>query len=227
MSSKNKIILDLFHVGVLIGSLVLIAFVSVELFGVFPFLKQADFFKIQMAVCIVFLSDFFWGLHVADNRCHYLKKKWLFFIVSIPYLSFLTPHETTNIEPLYYLFRLMPLLRGGYALFIICSWLTTSRATSLFLSYLIILVSMLYLGTLIFYTVEKGVNPQLTQIQDAFWWSLMNATTVGSNIVAVTTTGKILTILIASLGVLMLPIFTVFITDKILAVAKQKYNGTN
>ena len=49
----------------------------------------------------------------------------------------------------------------------------------------------------------------------------MDATTVGSNIYAVTGIGKVLSVLLAALGMMMFPIFTVYITN-VMEVAMKK-----
>ena len=41
----------------------------------------------------------------------------------------------------------------------------------------------------------------------------MDVTTVGSNIIAVTPTGRVLSVLLAALGMMMFPIFTVYVTS--------------
>ena len=41
----------------------------------------------------------------------------------------------------------------------------------------------------------------------------MDATTVGSNIIAVTPVGRILSVVLAAIGMMMFPIFTVYITN--------------
>ena len=41
----------------------------------------------------------------------------------------------------------------------------------------------------------------------------MDVTTVGSNIIAVTVTGRVLSVLLAALGMMMFPIFTVYVTS--------------
>ena len=41
----------------------------------------------------------------------------------------------------------------------------------------------------------------------------MDVTTVGSNIIAMTTTGRVLSVLLAALGMMMFPIFTVYVTQ--------------
>ena len=50
----------------------------------------------------------------------------------------------------------------------------------------------------------------------------MDVTTVGSNIIAVTTTGRVLSVLLAALGMMMFPIFTVYITNLIQQSNKRK-----
>ena len=47
------------------------------------------------------------------------------------------------------------------------------------------------------------------------WWACMDMTTVGCDIVAVTPIGKIISFILAAAGIMMLPIFTVYITDRI------------
>lgn len=209
-------LLKFLHIMVLIGSIVLVAMVSFELFNLFPQLSRAHFLTIQFWICMVFLADFFVGLFMEKDKWAYFKTRFIFLIISIPYLNIIN-YEHPNIpEGIYYFLRLIPLIRGGYAMFIITSWMTNNKATSLFFTYLVILSSIIYFCTLIFYTVEKGVNTQVDSIGDAFWWASMNVTTVGSNIIAVTTTGKIMTVIVAAFGMLMFPIFTVFITDKVI-----------
>ena len=50
----------------------------------------------------------------------------------------------------------------------------------------------------------------------------MDVTTVGSNIYAVTSIGKILSVILAALGMMMFPIFTVYITSIVQEANKKK-----
>ena len=50
----------------------------------------------------------------------------------------------------------------------------------------------------------------------------MDVTTVGSNIYAVTATGKILSVVLAALGMMMFPIFTVYVTNLVQRTTQQK-----
>ena len=50
----------------------------------------------------------------------------------------------------------------------------------------------------------------------------MDVTTVGSNIIAVTPTGRVLSVLLAALGMMMFPIFTVYVTSLVERRNKEK-----
>ena len=57
---------------------------------------------------------------------------------------------------------------------------------------------------------------------DALWWAFMDVTTVGSNIYAVTATGKTLSVVLAALGMMMFPIFTVYVTHLVQQTSRHK-----
>lgn len=121
----------------------------------------------------------------------------------------------------------MPLIRGGYALAIVVGWLTYSRAAGLFFTYIIILFSTVYFASLTFYLFEHTANPLVKSYHDAIWWAAMDVTTVGSNIVAVTTVGRVLSVLLAAMGMMMFPIFTVYITNLITRHNKEGESNEN
>ena len=83
---------------------------------------------------------------------------------------------------------------------IVVGWLTYNRASGLFVSYLTMLLATVYFSSLAFYVMEHGSNPLVKGYGDALWWAFMDVTTVGSNIIAVTVTGRVLSVLLAALG---------------------------
>lgn len=118
----------------------------------------------------------------------------------------------------------MPLIRGGYAMAIVVNWFTYNKATGLFLTYIITLISTVYFASLTFYLFEFHVNPLVKNYRDALWWATMDVTTVGCSIEAVTTVGRVLSVLLAALGMMMFPIFTVYVTN--LITMRNKEAGT-
>jgi voltage-gated potassium channel Kch len=65
----------------------------------------------------------------------------------------------------------------------------------------------------VFFVLEKGLNPPVQTYPDALWWAAMNTTTVGSNIIAVTRLGQVMSVILAASGMMMFPIFTVYVTN--------------
>ena len=90
----------------------------------------------------------------------------------------------------------------------------------MFVSYLTMLLATVYFSSLAFFVLEHRVNPLVNGYGDALWWAFMDVTTVGSNIIAQTVTGRVLSVLLAALGMMMFPIFTVYVTSLL-----QKFNA--
>lgn len=202
------------QVLVLLGSLVIIVSFSIEIFHFSDTKFLATFIHLQFGICLLFLLDLFVGLLSAENKIKYICTHFVFFLVSIPYLSIV---ESLNLDlpnDVYYCLRLMPVFRGGYALVMVVSWFSKSKMSNLFISYLLSLVTVIYFSSLIFYAVEKPVNSGVDNYFSAIWWAFMDATTVGSNINATTSIGKILSVLLAAFGMMMFPIFTVYIMER-------------
>ena len=203
------------HAIVLLLSLAIIVFISYETFKNIPFLQNSTYMTFQFWVCIAFLADFVLELCLSENKKEYLKYHWFYLLISIPYLNIIDTLQI-QFEPttLYYI-RFIPLIRGAYALAMVVGYFSSDKAISLIAQYAVILLSILYFSSLIFYYVEGPVNSNVNTYWDSLYWAFMNVDTVGSNITAVTVIGKILSILLALSGMMMLPLFTVYITAKV------------
>lgn len=210
-----KIILATLHVIVLILSVFLVLSISIDTFRNIAFYRAPHFLKIQFWICIIFLADCFVEFFLVADKRHYIWSHLIFFLVSIPYLPIIDYFGWKFSPQLTYLLQYIPLVRGGYALAIVVGWFTYNKATSLFWTYLITLFSTVYFASLAFYVFEKSVNPLVVGYGDALWWAMMDVTTVGSNIVAVSVVGRVLSVVLAALGMMMFPVFTVYVTSLI------------
>ena len=83
------------------------------------------------------------------------------------------------------------------------------------MTYLVTLIATVYFSSLVFYVFEHGVNSGVKNYDDALWWAAMDVTTIGSNIVAVTPVGRVLSVILAVVGIMMFPVFTVYVTSLI------------
>lgn len=212
---REKGIYGILHIIILLMSLFLVISISIDTFKGIPFYTQSSYMKIQLWICLWFLFDFVLEFFLAKHKWRYIRTHFIFLLVAIPYQNIIAYYGWTFSPEVTYLLRFIPLLRGGYALAIVVGWLTYNRASSLFVSYLTMLLATVYFASLAFFVLEHKVNSLVTDYGDALWWAFMDVTTVGSNIVAMTTTGRVLSVLLAALGMMMFPIFTVYITNLI------------
>lgn len=210
---NKKGIYGVLHVIILILSLFLIISISIDAFKDISFITQTSYLKTQFWICMFFLFVFILEFSVSKQKGYYLKTHFIFLLVSIPYLNIIDYYQIVLSPEVTYFVRFFPLVRGGYALAIVVGWLTTNKASGLFISYLTMLMATVYFSSLIFFVIEQKVNPMVHQYSDALWWAFMDVTTVGSNIYAMTPTGKILSVVLAALGMMMFPIFTVYVTS--------------
>ncbi|MDE6458506.1 MAG: potassium channel family protein [Muribaculum sp.] len=168
------------------------------------------------------MIDFFVELFLAEDKLKYVRHRWFFLLLSIPYLNIINLwHVEFSAEALYFI-RFIPLARGALALAIVIGYMTDNALSSLLLSYISITLSVIYFGSLIFFELEAPVNNMVPNYGAALWWAFMDATTIGSNIYPVTIVGKILAVILAGMGMMMFPLFTVYITNWV-----QRYNKRN
>lgn len=94
-SKARRYTADISHGIVLILSLLLIVYISYDTFEDIPFLSNHTYMTFQFWVCVVFLADFFIELIMSYDKKKYLKSRWFFFLISIPYLNIV---NLTNIH---------------------------------------------------------------------------------------------------------------------------------
>ena len=68
-----------------------------------------------------------------------------------------------------------------------------------------------------FYVQEHFVNPDVSSYWMSLWWTVMNITTVGCYIEPITPTGKVLSVILSGGGLILFPVFTVYIADALKA----------
>lgn len=84
-----------------------------------------------------------------------------------------------------------------------------------------------YFSSLIFFQREHGINPDIDNYWTALWWSAMNLTTVGCYINPMTLAGKILAVVLPICGMIMFPLFTVYLTNYVTQSMKQSQQRMN
>lgn len=199
--------------AVLVLSILLIVWITVDTFNNVAFLDNHSYMTFQFWVCIFFMLDFIVQVYYSDNRWRTFRRRIVYFLLSIPYLNIISiAHIELSADAIYFV-RFIPLARAALAMSIVVGYLSKNAISSLFLSYIVIMLMIAYFGSLIFYQREHGVNPQVDTYWTALWWTGMNLVTVGSAIQPVTVAGKIIATALPIAGMIIFPLFTVYLTD--------------
>lgn len=220
--SKTRKFVNTFMNLVVLGlSAALIAWISYDTFERINFLENHAYMTFQFWVCMVFILDFFIGLFYADSKWSYFKRRLLFLVLSIPVLNIVNMLNITLSPDMLYFARFIPLARGALALAILVSYVSSNAVTSLFASYITIMLFIAYFCSLIFFQREAGVNPEVNTYWTALWWTMMNLSTVGCSISPVTVAGKIVAVVLPISGMIIFPLFTVYLTDYVTRTFKK------
>ncbi len=179
------------------------------------FVITPAYLEVQFIACLVLLMDFTLHLFAAYDRRQYLRRNFVFLLVSIPLLNIVLWSGVELSREWYFVLKMAPLVRAFAAVIIVVAWLVNGRIKMLFAGYLFTVVAFTYLAALLFYCYEYGVNPKVDNFGNALWWAWMGVTTVGAAIFPVTAIGKILAVVLPSLGMMMFPIFTIYVTNLI------------
>lgn len=209
----GKVVLDIMNIVVLALSIMLIVWMSIDTFEKVDFMQNHRYMVFQFWVCIIFMADFFFEMVFSTDRWHTLKSRLIFLLLSIPYLNIINVMNIELSHDALYFVRFIPLARGALAMSIVVGYMSKNAISSLFLSYISILLMVAYFCSLIFYQREYGVNPEVTSYWTALWWTAMNLVTVGCNINPVTVAGKIVAVILPITGMIIFPLFTVYLTN--------------
>lgn len=210
---QRKNIFRALHTVILLLSVALIVFISYEIFNDIAFLNDNVYMTFQLCVCIVFILDYCLSIWLADNPRRYALRNIGFLLISIPYLNLIDLFGINpGAEVLYYI-RFIPLLRGAWAMAIVVSYVSTNRIVGIFASYLSIMLLVLYFASILFFAREQPINPGVPTYWSSLWWCALEMTTIGAPVSPFTPTGKVLAALLAGMGMIMFPLFTVYLTQ--------------
>ncbi len=214
--NRKERIKRLFDYLVVVASLVLIIAISVEILArESPLRIDSWYIHLQLAICTIFIADFFVSMSSATNKRKYFYSHLPILIISIPYLSL--PYEL--IIPIDHngrlLIALIPILRSYVAIYILLRWLIRGQlALRILYAYILSLISFTYISALIFYECEMPLNSDLHTFGDAIWWAAMALSTTELTITPVTATAKVIAVILPLSGMMLLPIATNYLFSR-------------
>lgn len=208
-------ILVVLNITIFACAALLIGVASYDTFRTHSFQSTPYYAKLQFWICILFLLDLLVEYLFAPSRPHYLKTHAIYIPLCIPYVSILNAIGYTPNPEWAFALHLIPLIRAVCLLATILSAMRLGRAAGMFGAYLALLIVIVYFSSIMFYVAEYGHNPALHSYRSAVYWAIMALTTTGSEIQEYTIIGDALAAILAATGLMLFPVFTVYITKAV------------
>ena len=194
------------------AAVVILLSLSLDIVHRHTYLLSDAMVHLQFVVCLVFVIDYLVRSLATPAPQRYFWRNIVVLLVSIPWLNFMYWGGVELGKGMYIFLKALPLVRSMLGIYTLIRLASPSRVSAIMWSYIAIIVLLTYLAALVFYSYEQGLNPHVTGFGEALWWSGLNVTTVGANIFAVTPMGKILTVILPGLGMVLFPLLTVYVT---------------
>lgn len=195
---------------VLVLSLGLIAFISWDTYKDQSFLENTIYMQYQFAVCMVFIAEYLYRFIISKHKILFFFLAMPFLLICVPYLNLIDMANLQVDQETFNILRFIPVIRGLVALVMVTNYVSRNLTTTLFASYVVVLVPIVYMCGLILFIAERNVNSAVKNMWYALWWAGMDVTTIGCYINPVTATGMVISFLLSLLGIVMLPLFTVY-----------------
>lgn len=171
----------------------------------------------DIAICFVFLADFFVSLFRAPNKLDYfLKWGWIDLASSIPTVDVLRWGRAARV------LRIFRVIRGVRATKILATFILARRAESAVLTAALVSILLIVFASLAILQIESGPEANIQTAEDALWWAFVTITTVGyGDKFPVSTEGRFLAIVLMTCGVGLFGTFTAFVATWFLAPGTQ------
>ncbi|WP_285164303.1 ion transporter [Shewanella goraebulensis] len=183
-----------FDLAMMVLSLFSVIVVLILTFGKVDAETRRLLLFIDLSICIIFMSRFFYGLVKASNKKFYLRHHWIDFVASIPAI------EALRIARVFQILRVIRLIRVSRTLIIP---LIKQRKQTTLASLLLAMVFILTTASIVILLVEAGVDgANIETAEQAIWWTLVTISTVGyGDYYPVSTVGHVIGALVIMSGV--------------------------
>jgi voltage-gated potassium channel len=186
---------------------VILAMIAQEFFNL-PEQISIALDRIDFAICILFLADFFLQFHRAENKLTYMKWGWIDLISSIPTIQILRWGRMFRIV------RIIRILRGVRSTRLMFQIMFTNRSHGTFASVAITCFILVIFSTISILICEKTPNSNIKTAGDALWWSFSTISTVGyGDYYPVTFEGRIIAAVLIMAGIALFGTFTAYVAS--------------
>ncbi|MFR9524493.1 MAG: potassium channel family protein [Rikenellaceae bacterium] len=195
-----------------VGSVILLIALSCEIIINDHINFTPYYIATEGVICSVYIARFFIDIDNAIHKKRRFGRRLPLLLISIPYLAIVMLSGATISRQAALSLGLLPIVRAIISFYRLFVRLVTAQSIDkILLAYLMVTILLTYIAALVFYDVEYHLNDNLHGLGNAVWWAWMSLTTVGAEIYPVTTLGKVLSVILPLVGMMLLPLFTSYI----------------
>lgn len=206
--TANAAKLSLFQVFILILSVYVLGALFVQTVFVLPAQVDLLIARIDFAICLVFIADFFVRLYKAPSKRSFLKWGWIDLVSSIPMFDFLRWGRFVRIV------RILRILRAFRSTKVLLNYFFKNRARDAFAAVAMISLLMVIFSSIAILNLENAPESNIKTPSDALWWSFTTVTTVGyGDRFPVTHEGRFIAALLMTTGVGLFGTFTAYVAS--------------
>lgn len=209
--------LPLFQFLILILSVYVLGALFAQTVFVLPAQVNLLIERIDSAICLVFITDFFVRLYKAPSKRSFLKWGWIDLISSIPMFDFLRWGRLVRIV------RILRILRAFRSTKVLLSYYFNNRAKGTFAAVAMISLVMVIFSSIAILNLENAPESNIKTPSDALWWSFATITTVGyGDRFPVTHEGRLIAALLMTAGVGLFGTFTAYVASLFMEAEHKK-----
>jgi voltage-gated potassium channel len=161
--------------------------------------------RIDFAICLIFIYDFFVRLYRADSKRSFLKWGWIDLVSSIPMFDFLRWGRLVRV------IRILRILRAFRSTKILVHYFFRNRAKGTFATVALISIVLVIFSSIAILYFEDLPESNIRTPGDAMWWAFVTITTVGyGDKFPLTHEGRIIAAVLMTAGVGLFGTFTAY-----------------
>jgi voltage-gated potassium channel len=166
-------------------------------------------------LCVIFFGEFLFNFYKAESKMLFMKWGWIDLLSCVPLIGFL---RTGRLFRLIRIFRIIRAFRNVRQL---VETIFRNRIEGTLSSVFVLAFLILVFSSISILQFEDAPNSNIRTAEDAIWWSYSTMTTVGyGDIYPVTTEGRIIAMILMTVGVGLFGTFTAIISSKFMNLSK-------